>query len=182
MKINFFLPLLSLAFFLSCGHHPNKKPENLDLANAVYICPMDCEHGKTYVEAGKCPVCGMALEPTMPNTSALTGEAASLSTEAEQIHDEAMKDLADMNRLARQMKDYMTKASMTKEMNDEFVTTLASMEKAEADMMSWMAGYKEPETSSAEAVAYLKEQKQKIEQNRNDIRTALETGKKLMPE
>ncbi|HBK71366.1 MAG TPA: hypothetical protein DDZ39_06900 [Flavobacteriaceae bacterium] len=28
----------------------------------VYQCPMDCEHGKSYTEAGKCPVCEMALK------------------------------------------------------------------------------------------------------------------------
>jgi len=26
-----------------------------------YICPMDCEKGKTYAEKGKCPVCKMDL-------------------------------------------------------------------------------------------------------------------------
>ena len=29
---------------------------------ATYICPMDCEKGKTYTAPGKCPVCGMDLE------------------------------------------------------------------------------------------------------------------------
>ena len=27
-----------------------------------YMCPMDCENGKTYADAGKCPVCEMDLE------------------------------------------------------------------------------------------------------------------------
>lgn len=26
-----------------------------------YVCPMDCEKGKTYKEMGKCPVCKMDL-------------------------------------------------------------------------------------------------------------------------
>jgi hypothetical protein len=29
--------------------------------HATYSCPMDCEKGKTYAEAGKCPVCEMDL-------------------------------------------------------------------------------------------------------------------------
>lgn len=29
--------------------------------NEVYHCPMDCEDGKTYDEAGICPVCEMDL-------------------------------------------------------------------------------------------------------------------------
>lgn len=28
-----------------------------------YYCPMRCEGDKTYDEPGKCPVCGMFLEP-----------------------------------------------------------------------------------------------------------------------
>ena len=27
----------------------------------AYVCPMDCEKGKTYAEPGKCPVCEMDL-------------------------------------------------------------------------------------------------------------------------
>ena len=30
-------------------------------AEVAYVCPMDCEKGKTYTEAGKCPVCEMDL-------------------------------------------------------------------------------------------------------------------------
>jgi len=31
-------------------------------ADQVYQCPMDCEHGKSYTEAGECPVCEMKLK------------------------------------------------------------------------------------------------------------------------
>ena len=31
-------------------------------ASADYQCPMDCEDGKTYAEAGSCPVCKMDLK------------------------------------------------------------------------------------------------------------------------
>jgi hypothetical protein len=31
-------------------------------SEAVYQCPMDCEKGKTYAEAGSCPVCKMDLK------------------------------------------------------------------------------------------------------------------------
>jgi len=30
--------------------------------NEVFQCPMDCEEGKTYDEAGACPVCAMDLK------------------------------------------------------------------------------------------------------------------------
>ena len=30
--------------------------------DVLYQCPMDCEKGKSYTEAGKCPVCNMDLK------------------------------------------------------------------------------------------------------------------------
>lgn len=39
-----------------------KTGDSTAVAAAVYQCPMDCEHGKTYDKAGVCPVCGMDLE------------------------------------------------------------------------------------------------------------------------
>lgn len=30
--------------------------------NVVYVCPMDCENGKTYEAEGNCPVCKMYLK------------------------------------------------------------------------------------------------------------------------
>jgi hypothetical protein len=59
------IPALIL-FMCSCG--PKKdatnetKQDSTHVAAAVYQCPMDCEHGKTYDKPGQCPVCGMDLE------------------------------------------------------------------------------------------------------------------------
>lgn len=40
----------------------NPVPEqNTTTAEARYICPMNCENGKTYDKAGQCPSCGMDL-------------------------------------------------------------------------------------------------------------------------
>ncbi|WP_117884759.1 heavy metal-binding domain-containing protein [Aureibaculum luteum] len=40
-----------------------KTEEKVDVAsNEVYQCPMNCEDGKSYTEAGSCPVCNMALK------------------------------------------------------------------------------------------------------------------------
>ncbi len=39
-----------------------KKEEKKEIATAVYQCPMDCEDGKSYTEAGSCPVCKMDLK------------------------------------------------------------------------------------------------------------------------
>ena len=40
-----------------------------------YSCPMQCEGEKTYVEAGKCPVCKMDLEEIALAESDSTGQA-----------------------------------------------------------------------------------------------------------
>jgi len=40
-----------------------KTEEKADMAsNELYQCPMDCEDGKSYTEAGNCPVCKMDLK------------------------------------------------------------------------------------------------------------------------
>ncbi len=41
--------------------------ENMDLAVAIYQCPMNCEEGKTYDEPGQCPTCKMDLKEQTPN-------------------------------------------------------------------------------------------------------------------
>lgn len=106
-----------------------------------------------------------------------------LKKETMDIHDEAMKDLADMNRVSRKLKDYMVVALMTPEQSEQFTATLAAIEKADDDMTAWMTAYEDPKgMQPAEAIRYLEEQKQKITKNRDDIRAALEAGKKLLPQ
>ena len=44
----------------------NKEKDNVNSPDAAvqqekYICPMNCENGKTYDKSGSCPVCGMDL-------------------------------------------------------------------------------------------------------------------------
>jgi len=109
-------------------------------------------------------------------------EIAALQKQTEDIHDEAMKDLAEMNRVARSLKELQMVATMTPEQSEVFEKTLKGMNKAEEDMMAWMAGYKAPEGKpAAEALAYLEDQKSKITQNKVDILAAIAAGKKLLP-
>lgn len=104
-----------------------------------------------------------------------------LKKETETIHDEAMKEMAEMNRTARAIKDFLVSASMTPEQSAQYVEVLTAMGKAENDMMSWMANYKEPVGKSAdEATQYLTEQKKLIEANYADIKAATAAGKKIL--
>lgn len=58
------LAVIAICVLAACnnsGKTQNKTNGSTQTA-AVYQCPMDCEHGKTYDKAGKCPVCEMDLE------------------------------------------------------------------------------------------------------------------------
>ena len=125
--------------------------------------------------------CSVGLILTACN-SAQKKEIEALDKETMAIHDEAMKEMADMNRTSRAIKTFLTTALMTPEQSAVYSEALLNMEKAEADMMAWMSQYKSPDDKpAAEALAYLKEQKAKITKNRDDIHAALEAGKKLLP-
>jgi hypothetical protein len=51
---------LGLVFFSS---RDAKKEDDKELTVKVeFICPMDCEHGKTYEVEGTCPICKMQLK------------------------------------------------------------------------------------------------------------------------
>lgn len=52
-----------LAFTLySCKTETEKKKESIEQVSKIeYMCPMDCEEGKTYEKPEKCPVCKMKL-------------------------------------------------------------------------------------------------------------------------
>jgi len=110
-------------------------------------------------------------------------EIDALDKQTKEIHDQAMGDLAAMNQTSLALKDFMIKALMTPEQSTVFNKTLADMEKAESDMMEWMAQDKLPEgKSKEEALAFMKERLAKITRNRDDIRAATEAGKKLLPQ
>lgn len=105
-----------------------------------------------------------------------------LLKETETIHDEAMKDMAEMNRVAREIKDFMMSASMTPDQSAVYTETLTRIGQAENDMMAWMKDFKAPEANapSKESMDYLGQQKEAIQKNHNDIKAATEAGKKLL--
>lgn len=103
-----------------------------------------------------------------------------LSKATETVHDEAMKDLADMNRIARELKETLVAATMTPEQSAVYDEVLTNMGKAENNMMDWMKNYQAIDAMApADALKYLQEQKTLIEKNQVEIKAALEAGKKL---
>jgi hypothetical protein len=69
MKKIFILCLPAILMVAACNNTKTSSEKNAkqadsisDSAKVTYQCPMDCEKGKTYAQAGKCPVCEMELE------------------------------------------------------------------------------------------------------------------------
>ena len=69
VSLSVFVIIFSLFLITSCGDNKNEKKEAPQEeakkevhSNHDYQCPMDCEKGKTYDEAGSCPVCKMDLK------------------------------------------------------------------------------------------------------------------------
>lgn len=103
-----------------------------------------------------------------------------LKTETMQIHDEAMKNMAEMNRLGRSLKREMETLDSLAPRHDAIRQVLEQMKVAEEGMYTWMQQYAPPDELPEEtAKQYLEQQKQKIEQNQRDLKAALEAGQKL---
>lgn len=64
---------LSLVAFVACKSKPKMTEAETAAAvaaGAKFMCPMNCEKGKTYDKPGTCPVCNMNLEPVKADANA----------------------------------------------------------------------------------------------------------------
>lgn len=66
--------VLSLVAFAACQNNPSKNTTEAAVPGTKYICPMNCEKGKTYDQPGSCPVCHMDLEPSKAEVEANKSE------------------------------------------------------------------------------------------------------------
>jgi len=106
-----------------------------------------------------------------------------LEKETMAIHDEAMKEMAGMNRIGRTLKQEMESLDSLAPRRAVIREVLGVMEQAEEDMYTWMQQYTPPgELPAAEAEKFLTEQKRKIEKNYQDMLAASAAGKKLLSE
>lgn len=122
---------------------------------------------------------GMTFFSACSNADKQKREA--LDKETAELHNNAMKEVADMNRVAREIKQFLLTASMTPEQNAVYMDALTAMGQAENAMNDWMV--KQPATDAlpdAEAIKVYEAQKEFLTKNLQDIRTATEAGKKLM--
>jgi hypothetical protein len=66
--------VLSLVAFAACQNNNSKQAAETAAPGTKYICPMNCEKGKTYDQPGSCPVCHMDLEPAKAEVEANKAE------------------------------------------------------------------------------------------------------------
>ena len=109
---------------------------------------------------------------------------ANLHNETMQIHDEAMKNMAEMNRFGRKIGHELHIADslhISGSRRDSLEKARLKMATAEDEMMKWMAGFdaNTPLLPMKNELEYIRNQKSKIEKNAFDIREAIETGKNL---
>lgn len=108
------------------------------------------------------------------------GKLETLEKATMQVHDEAMKEMADMNRISRSLKTELVTLDSLNPHSQAIRMVLKQMEQAEAGMMGWMQQYKAPVGQpEAEAERYFEQQKDMIEKNYREIRQAVEAGKEL---
>ena len=97
------------------------------------------------------------------------------------IHDEAMKEMAEMNRISRVLRGELAGAGAPSARADSLRSVLEQMTTAEEDMYDWMRQYTAPtRLPPAEAATYLSAQHRAIRQNQLDIRAARDAGKQLL--
>ncbi len=54
--------LFCALMLVACKNDPPAQLHHDPNYTHVYVCPMDCEKGKTYEQPGECPVCHMKLK------------------------------------------------------------------------------------------------------------------------
>jgi len=119
-------------------------------------------------------------------------EENTLASEVMEVHDEVMPKMAEVNRLSRELGNYYeaNKETISAELDGQIELVQRELEKADDGMMGWMANYQQPgtlreEKTHEEIMAYLKEQKELINEVAEQINSSIEKAtelKKSMPQ
>lgn len=113
-------------------------------------------------------------------------EKDSLMKQVMEAHDEVMPKMGDLRRLGKDLRD---KADSLSALNDTSYTeqiqqlraASEQIEDANESMMEWMRQFEVPDNEAPvkEVLVYLREQKQKIDQVREEMLRSLEEGEQL---
>lgn len=100
-----------------------------------------------------------------------------LKAEVIAIHDEVMPKMGEL----RSVSKALTQAAIADTTKAEWAMVAEEISDANASMMTWMRGF-EPnfEGTEEEIVAYLQDQKQKVEQVKESMNSSLAKGKSLL--
>lgn len=107
-------------------------------------------------------------------------EVLELQKQTEQIHDDAMREMAQMNRVGRSLRKDLAALDSLAPRRDSILAALSLAEQAEAGMYAWMQQYNAPAPRADSALTYLAAQKSLIEQNQRELRAALSAGEQLL--
>lgn len=105
-----------------------------------------------------------------------------LQNDTERIHDESMKEMAEMMDASRSLKALLADSTLARADRDSLLIGRSATLEANAEMMKWMRDYHEPDEKmpKEEALKYLTEQKAAIEANQASIRKATLRCKALL--
>jgi len=102
------------------------------------------------------------------------------------IHDDVMPEMADINRLTKEMDALLQTQQLSDLERAQVIETMQELDKAGEGMWTWMNELKQLEPLRAEGkshesiMTYLREEKAAIEQVRHDMRSSIEKGKALL--
>lgn len=102
------------------------------------------------------------------------------------IHDDVMPKMGELTTLAGQLKQVIaTDSTLTESERTEIESAITRMALAEEGMMDWMATFRQPEVlrdkmENEAILQYLEAEKQKINEVAVQIRSGIDSGKKLI--
>jgi hypothetical protein len=73
--------------FTACGSNSSQHDDHSATSGEhaeKYACPMHCEGDKTYDAPGKCPVCGMDLQPVQAEAPAMPADSSGMEHDSTQ--------------------------------------------------------------------------------------------------
>lgn len=136
----------------------------------------------TWIGLTAAALCLLFVWLVQPGTPTANPDVETLLKTTMDIHDEAMKEMAAMNRIGRMLKKETQTLDPDSPRADSIHHVVQAMKLAEEDMYTWMSLYEPPTDMPADkAMPYLEDQKAKISQNLADIQAAHEAGKRLLP-
>lgn len=111
-----------------------------------------------------------------------SGDLEVLFSEVIEIHDDVMPKMGELNYLKRTLENTLVDKSLAEDEASQVKTAIADLEKADEDMMVWMAEFKKPgkDVEFETASAYLESEKVKITKVKTDTERIIEIAEQMV--